>query len=47
MLCRGSEKSCFVLSFLETYLESAGKAQVTFHKKVQNAKLYGAGRDTL
>ena len=47
MPCRGSEISCFVPSFPETYLESAGKAQVTIPNKVQNTKLYGAGRDTL
>ena len=47
MLCRGSEMSCFVHSFPETYLESTGKAQVTIPNKVQTTKLYGAGRDTL
>jgi hypothetical protein len=47
MLCSGSEMSCFAPSFPQTYLESAGKAQVTVLNVVQNTKLYGVGRGTL
>ena len=39
--------SCFVPSFPETYLESAGKVEVTIPNRVQITKLYGAGRDTV